>query len=117
MLFVLQKLMNHSHVLDKTLIIKNTEKPDSIDLITNTLNLTKSTLNLSPNPAIDFIRLEIEGGNNRIQIVNSQGQVIYQEKTSEKILNIHTQNLAPGIYFVIVTNPNGTISKGKFVKL
>ncbi len=88
-----------------------------IDLITNTLNLTKSTINLSPNPATDFIRMEVEGGNNSIQILNSQGQIVYQQKTSEKILNIHTQNFASGIYFVIVTHHNGNVSKGKFVKL
>ncbi len=88
------------------------------EIITSNIPIqAPNTINISPNPATDFIRLEVEGGNNSIQILNTQGQVVYQEKSSEKILNINTQNFASGIYFVIVTHHKGNVSKGKFVKL
>ncbi len=88
------------------------------DIITSNIPVqAPPTINISPNPAADFIRLEVEGGNNSIQILNTQGQIVYQQKTSEKILNINTKNFASGIYFVIVTHHNGNVSKGKFVKL
>jgi hypothetical protein len=93
------------------------EECDAIPGGVNTSKIQFNSISFSPNPATDFIRLDVEGENNTIQILNTQGQVIYQEKSSEKIFNIHTQNFASGIYFVIVVHPNGTISKGKFVKM
>ncbi len=89
---------------------------DTIFSTNFTNKISSNTLNLSPNPATDFIRLELQTENNNIQILNSQGQVFYQEKSSEKILNINTQNFASGIYFVIVSNQNGKTSHGKFIK-
>ena len=87
-----------------------------VDLPVNTLYIKANAIHVSPNPATDFIRLELEDENNSIQILNAQGQVVYQEKTFEKILNIHTHNFASGIYFVIVSNQNGNISKGQVSK-
>ncbi len=88
------------------------------DIITSNIPIqTSPSLNLYPNPATDYIRLELEDANNTIQILNTQGQGIYQVQTSDKTPTIPTQNFSSGIYFVIVINPNGNVSKGKFVKL
>lgn len=87
-----------------------------IDLITNTLNLTKSPLNLSPNPATNHIRLTLEEANNTIQIHNLQGQDVYQAQIADNNPTIPIHTLSKGVYFIIVTNKNGKLSQGKFIK-
>ena len=105
---LLQYLMKKPVQLLKTLDIQFQHiESQRADLVYEALIEGQSTI----------VHLELQTENNNIQILNSQGQVVYQEKYSEKILNINTQNFASGIYFVIVTHHNGNVSKGKFVKL
>lgn len=66
-----------------------------------------------PNPASTLLNVEAEGYDN-LQIVNLVGQVVYSAN-----VNGHTQinvsDLSNGVYFVRLTNANGTATQ-KFVK-
>lgn len=73
-------------------------------------------LSLFPNPASDLIRLELEEANNIIQILNMQGQEVYQTQIADKNPTIPIHNLSKGVYFIVVTNKNGKVSQGKFIK-
>ncbi len=73
----------------------------------------QNTFNFYPNPAKDFICLDIDINQNyKLQIIDSKGAVVLNEKIlSNKVLlpNLHT-----GIYYVILKN-NKSIKTSKLV--
>ena len=79
-------------------------------------------LSTYPNPVTNQITLSLAtrvDGIATVQILNLQGQLIYSkihEITSGSILISNLSDLSSGIYFLKVTEANGSITSGKFIK-
>ena len=72
-----------------------------------------NTINIKPNPAIDFVILEFKDNSEKeIQIINQTGQIVYLEQgIKKKEIRINTQSFSKGIYFVSLINRNTILSK------
>lgn len=70
-----------------------------------------------PNPAGEqlTVKLNTPGMTNTISIVNMLGQSLYALQSDEQLLNLNLSTYKKGIYFVTVTNTDGT-STSKFIK-
>jgi photosystem II stability/assembly factor-like uncharacterized protein len=75
---------------------------------------------ISPNPAKDKIKLNGINTNTIDQVVlyNSSGMIVkqYSMPKDQNETSIDVSNLSTGLYFVMLTNENGCVGKGKFVK-
>lgn len=95
-----------------TTITQSVSTCTGIDEITD-----NNVLTIYPNPANDFINVDLENVNDNItiQIVNALGEVVMTEKmeTQQTSLNIH--DLVNGVYFVKVESGEGKYIK-KFIK-
>ena len=74
---------------------------------------THRAIAIYPNPASTLLNVEAEGYDN-LQIVNMVGQVVYSTNVSGR-LQINVSDLSNGVYFVRLTNTNGTATQ-KFIK-
>lgn len=73
-------------------------------------------LQVSPNPAGDFVRFSHVGNVSHIRLIDVQGRVIpvdFDQSGNE--FRLYTANLQPGIYFVLVEN-NQRRMVGKFIR-
>ena len=77
---------------------------------------TNLALNISPNPAGDFINFEIpeDFKNGSLEIFNASGQMIRKEAVELKI-RIDVKEFIPGIYICRYVHPKGRL-EGKFKK-
>lgn len=80
------------------------------------------TLKIIPNPAIDYIELEMDYTldpliNHNVQIFDSEGHGVYKKHFIGKIedFKINVQKLTPG-YYILKTNSDNIKSSGKFIK-
>jgi hypothetical protein len=79
----------------------------------------KEVLTFYPNPATDFIKVELSSdysGNTTVQILNLLGELVYSR--SEELNNylyVKISDYQPGVYIVRVKNNNVVLSK-KFIK-
>ena len=80
----------------------------------------KKVLTICPNPAFDYINVDIgesNAGISILQIVNLLGEVVFLESEDiAKSMNIDISSFYPGIYFVIYQNENSTLSKKFIIK-
>jgi len=72
-------------------------------------------ITLYPNPATDFLKIENTQGA-VIEIINITGQIIQNLRTNEKNTYINISTFSKGLYFLKITNDNGTEMK-KFIKM
>jgi hypothetical protein len=62
-----------------------------------------------PNPASDVMNVTIEGaGNAIITLVNLNGSIVFQQKTSGSVTTISVQSLAKGLYFLTIQSGERT---------
>lgn len=61
-----------------------------------------------PNPASTFIRIQSNGEINNVRLVNTIGQVVYNNSTNTEI---DISNFEKGIYFIQVDTKNGTTTQ------
>lgn len=80
-------------------------------------NLNLAEVTVSPNPAVDKIRLNIRDLKNveRIQMLSASGQVVYQT-TSDFASEINVRHLPAGIYMVVLTHTGGRVTTHKVLK-
>ncbi|MFM2226045.1 MAG: hypothetical protein RJA07_2247 [Bacteroidota bacterium] len=90
---------------------------------TSSVENEKTDLIIYPNPAsskltISSSKFQTFGNMNTIEISNVLGQLqpIVIEKIHINNCQLNTENLPSGIYFIKITDVNGNITKGKFVK-
>ncbi len=78
---------------------------------------TKNEFSLYPNPASDFITLEISGNhiNSNVDVLNIHGQVIKSFRINTNRKQLDVSNFSDGIYLVILQADDNHILK-KFVK-
>lgn len=70
-----------------------------------------------PNPAKDKITISGLKGGERVAMYNAQGQLVYKKGNTAYQLNIGMENIANGIYTIIVINKNGEkVSETKITK-
>ena len=81
----------------------------------------ETTIQVSPNPAKDWITLSfpenISSGVVELSVYNLCGQNILNKeaKPSNRITSLSVSNLSAGIYFVVGTDSRKQVMKGKFV--
>lgn len=83
--------------------------------MTSTVGLEESEqhLNLYPNPASDWVRIESNHSFDQFRLINAQGQMIMEEKASKQL---DLSGLSPGIYFLQVIRAGQTIGQQKLLK-
>lgn len=75
-----------------------------------------ATIQVTPNPAHQQVRIGFAGGGRRLQIVNAMGQPVLQRKLSAdaQAVLLPTEGWRPGLYFVFVEQAGQCLSQ-KFV--
>lgn len=65
-----------------------------------------------PNPATDELNIKLESSKriSKVQLVNSKGEIIYDEK-GENIQNLKVYHLHSGTYFITIYSDSGTATK------
>jgi hypothetical protein len=73
---------------------------------------------LYPNPAGDFLTLDISSDKNmpiKINMINMSGQLVYSQneqlQTNKNLFQLNTSNIPSGIYLVQLLNENGVLTK------
>ena len=77
---------------------------------TNDLAILKNAISIAPNPMQDFLNVKIENPETEanITLIDATGKTISTQKTQyNTTLNLNTENLLPGIYFVEYRTANG----------
>jgi hypothetical protein len=80
--------------------------------------LAGSDLKLMPNPAGDFLYVQLDAGKvNSIDILNMEGkqQSISLKKEEETVIGINIQNFKPGLYLLRIVYNDGIVTR-KFIK-
>ena len=78
-------------------------------------NDLRAELKLFPNPSSEFVSIEYDVNveAEEIQVLNSQGQIIYSSKTD--FATINTSTFSSGVYFITLITPKSKIVQ-KYVK-
>lgn len=74
---------------------------------------TNEHVYIYPNPSSDFIRIKSAAMFESYELVNISGQTI-QKGASTQIIDV--RNLACGVYFLLLSNEKGDVSRTKFVR-
>lgn len=77
-------------------------------------------ISVFPNPANDFIKINIESENRflgDLKIYSSDGKLMQQANLNDNQTKINISNLPSGFYFIEIQNDNQIIFKNYFVKL
>lgn len=104
-------LPNHTNVIIKDYACVNPNPTNSILIID-----TFTEIGIYPNPAEDFFIIENNEkylNDMKVQIVNYQGQVVFQKEiyTNQNSCKISLENIASGLYFVIIYDSNEIIKQ------
>ena len=82
---------------------------------TTAISQVETKINIFPNPAKDFVSVEIEGFKaNKIYLTNVVGQIVSEITPTSNICTIDTQGVKPGMYSIKIEYENG-ISTHKLV--
>ena len=94
-----------SAIIEKTLLIP-----------TSTFQPSTNDISIFPNPASDYLSIEINGQEiEEIIIFNTTGQVVAKEKRTNTYFNL-PQSLHNGIYSVIIRTKDSVYQKNIFIK-
>lgn len=78
-----------------------------------------SSVLIHPNPVSNVATIQVDLPNEQqllnIAVINSIGQTVRQFESSEKVLHLHKNELAPGIYFLRIRSKEAIISTQKIV--
>ncbi|PLX12308.1 MAG: hypothetical protein C0598_06270 [Marinilabiliales bacterium] len=70
-------------------------------------NGTKQVVSMYPNPASDYLQIASSGEITSVRIVNTIGQVVYNQNVGLNRIRVSTDMLPNGVYFVNVETANG----------
>ena len=83
--------------------------------------ISESSLNVYPNPAVEFINMDFEGTSeqNRMQIIDAVGRVVLDKTIGSRLTKerISVNGLEQGIYQVIITSDGELVDKTRFIKV
>ena len=87
--------------------------------IQNIENKNIFNLEISPNPATDYIHVDLPQEPSKLQIVNVMGQIIYEseyrQSNIKKTVELKVENYPSGIYFINLKTEQALYT-GKFIK-
>ena len=66
----------------------------------NSKNVLANSLLISPNPAKDFVNIQVENINQDIVITDTNGKIIKSIKANPSSIKIDVSEIKPGLYFV-----------------
>ena len=92
--------------------------PDSTNKLTNagfTGELTRE-VQLYPNPAKNYINIEMPSSEGRLEIWSLQGRKIFEQSLTRSNERIQIQHLKPGMYAVFIHLPNKSPLKFNLIK-
>ena len=102
-----------------------TEFP-TIDGEFSVINVTKGAIetektaltevSIYPNPATDVLNIVSNNTINRVRILNSVGQIMFDSELNNTILNVNTTNYQSGIYFIQLETNDGIITEKVTIK-
>lgn len=102
-------------------VAQGVQQPYEISVVSGIKETNTITLQLSiyPNPTSNFLILNIGNYNNErlsYQLFDNTGKLLENNKITKNESNISTENLAPAIYFLKVTNNQKEIKTFKIIK-
>ena len=71
----------------------------------------ESVIGVYPNPFSDALHIEIENENSRIEIIDMQGRIIYDNFSSHTSIDLETGFLSSGLYLLRIRNVDGVQTK------
>jgi hypothetical protein len=71
---------------------------------------------ISPNPADGYFIIDVNEPMQQIEVINSAGQLVYQQQANSNSIRISTAALKAGIYFVKISRSNAVTSHKLFVR-
>ena len=81
-----------------TITVKLKKEPNDI----NDFTIIKSVF---PNPASDFVHVQCNKMINTVQVINNNGQIVYQTEVNDDAAAIDVSTLSAGYYFIrVITN-------------
>jgi hypothetical protein len=81
-------------------------KPEN--LFTSIASVSVAKTNVYPNPAKEFVSVEISEGTTAISIANTIGQTVKTVKPTAKVEKIDVSKLSQGVYFLKIEKTSGT---------
>ena len=92
---------------------------DTLNVIFDGINQLDGTeFSMSPNPAKDFIKVDLKLKADRVEVVDVQGRVVVAKKVenvASSNVTFDVRELTNGIYFIRVIN-GSTTRTNKFIK-
>ena len=73
-------------------------------------------VSIYPNPATDVLNIVSNNTINRVRILNSVGQIMFNSESNNTILNVNTTNYQSGIYFIQIETNDGIITEKVTIK-
>jgi len=74
-------------------------------------NGQKEVISVYPNPASDYLQIGSTGEITNVRIVNTIGQVVYNQNVGLNKVRVSTDMLPNGVYFVNIETVNGTTTQ------
>jgi len=70
-----------------------------------------SQVSISPNPSSNEVKIQSGAEISHLTIINQAGQVVYEDNSNSKILNVNVSTFESGIYFVKIFTQDNVITK------
>lgn len=90
------------------------------DVTTHTDNFKNQTFKVFPNPAMQQFQIDLSSSNNRyinLEVLNTEGKTVFSQtiNSSEKMIAIQVQNLAPGLYILKLNSNNHSFDTTRLI--
>lgn len=72
---------------------------------------SRATVTIFPNPVNDYVTIQASGNLQEIQVINTVGQVVINQKTDNKEITLNTSSLKAGVYNLKIKLADGFINK------
>jgi hypothetical protein len=79
----------------------------TVDACISTNDIETTSTSIYPNPANDLLTIDGLMGSNTLQIINEQGQIIFNQRTFNAKHTIELQGLTSGIYYLKIQSDQG----------
>ncbi len=122
-----QTIVSATYVFDNEYLQAYTKTQfPAIDGEYSVVNVTKGDIgtektvltevSIYPNPATDVLNIVSNNTINRVRVLNSVGQLMFDSESNNTILNINTTNYQSGIYFIQIEANDGIITEKVTIK-
>lgn len=75
-----------------------------------------AALVIYPNPVSDLLRLDLENGASRMDVIAADGRLVFSQRAIAGTNQFDTRALTPGAYSIRVLSASGTVQHARFVK-